>query len=230
MSTLSDLWKDFFLIFANKGRRKLRDLEKIQDKTFRVQNSLTTSRKNMDEALVTAKTEKGVEGEALKDLQRRLRDTEDNFLIAVDRGDIDDQNILNSEIQTLSQEIVESEATLQFLDNMVTGIENKREMLLLDIAEAERIIRVSAARYRSAETMLRANAGNISSDVFREIEEIKKESVRLQQKNVAITEVADLDQKRTVKAAISRNNKYAALPSAELAQSIRAKRLENKGA
>ena len=113
---------------------------------------------------------------------------------------------------------------------MVQGIEDKREILISDITEAERIIRVSAARYKSAETMLRANAGNISADVFNEIENIKKESVRLQQKNVAITEVADLDQKRTVKAAIARNVKHSALPSAELAESIRAKRLENKGA
>lgn len=230
MSTLSDLWKDFFLIFANKGRRKLRDLEKIQDKTFRVQNSLMLSRKNMDEALITAKTETGVAREDLKELKRRLTNTEDNFLIAVDRNDVNDQNVLNSEIQTLTQEIVEAEATLQFLENMVQGIEDKREILISDITEAERIIRVSAARYKSAETMLRANAGNISADVFNEIESIKKESVRLQQKNVAITEVADLDQKRTVKAVIARNVKHSALPSAELAESIRAKRLENKGA
>ena len=226
--TLTDLWKDFIVLFATKGRRKLRDLEKIQDKTFRVQKSLEDSRKNMDEALVTVKTELGTAKFELKELNQRLNTVEDNLIIAVDRNETLDQNILLQEIQTLTQEIAESETTVSYLSDLEQTTMDKRDMLLLDIAEADRIIRVSNARYRTAETLLRANAGNISADVFKEIEEIKKESVKLQERNVAVTAVADLDQKRSVKSVIARNQQYASLPAAEMAAQIKAKRLEQK--
>lgn len=226
--TLTDLWKDFIVIFSTKGRRKLRELEKIQDKTFRIKTTLNTSRANMDNALITAMEEFGVATENLKELSGKQTQIQDHFLRSVDQGNEDDQQIFMAELQTLEAEIVEAKTTVQYLTDLVENVKDKRKQLDLDITNAERILRVSAARYRAAETMLKANAGNIPTDVFREIEEIKEQSVRLQQRNVAITQVADLDQKRTVKAAIARNN-YNALPAAELAAKIKAERLENKG-
>lgn len=227
--TLKDFWKDFVVIFATKGRRKLRDLEKIQDKTFRIKETLDKSRDDMNEALTTAMQEHGVAEDGLKNLQTQLKKIQDHFLKSVDQKNEEDQQIFAAELQTLEAEIIESESTVQYLKDLVDTITDKRKMLINDIADAERILRVSAARYRSAETMLRANAGNIPETVFREIEQIKEESVRLQQRNVAITKVADLDQKRTVKAAIARNNSYSALPMQELAEKIKAERLEQKG-
>lgn len=227
--TLTDLWKDFVTIFSTKGRRKLRELEKIQDKTFRIKTTLDTSRENMDKALTTAMEELGVADYNLKELKAKQTQIQDHFIRSVDQGDEENQQIFMAELQTLDAEIVEGENTVQYLKDLVESIKDKRKQLAIDVTDAERILRVSAARYRAADTMLRANAGNIPTDVFREIEEIKEQSVRLQQRNVAITQVADLDQKRTLKAAIARNNTYNALPAAELAAKIKAERLENKG-
>lgn len=227
--TLKDFWKDFVVIFSTKGRRKLRDLEKIQDKTFRIKATLDTNRKNMDEALITAKEELGVATSSLNDLKKSRIEIQDYLLRSVDQNQEEDQQLFMGELQTIEAEITEAEGTVQYLQQLVDNITDKRKILITDIQDAERILRISAARYRSAETMLRANAGNIPADVFREIEEIKEQSVRLQQRNVAITEVADIDQKRSLKAAKARNSTYNALPAAELAEKIRAERLEQKG-
>ena len=227
--TLKDLWKDFVVIFSTKGRRKLRDLEKIQDKTFRIKLTLDKSRDDMNQALITAKEELGVATHDFQELKKKQISIQDYFLKSVDQNDEENQQIFMSELQTLEAELVEAENTTQYLNDLVVMITDKRKVLNNDIADAERILRVSAARYKAAETMLRANAGNIPDTVFREIEEIKEQSVRLQQRNVAITQVADLDQKRTVKAAIARSNQYNSLPVAELAAKIKAERLEQKG-
>lgn len=223
--------KDCVLIFANKGRRKLRDLEKIQDKTFRVQQTLEKSREDMNKALVTVKTEAGVASEERKELERKLSKTEANLLVAYNRGTdaVGDQNILSQECDTLEQELEESRNTEQYLLDLVKATEDKRDLLIQEISEADRIIRVAGARYRTAETILRANAGNIPNNVLAEIEDIRKESIRLQQKNVAISEVAAKDQKRSVKAAISRNEQHACLSIEDKVAKIKAKQLEHKG-
>lgn len=204
-----DFWKDLISLLSTKGRRKLRELEKIQDKTFRIQTEMQESRDRMTEALVTATTEQEVACVHCSDLKAKLRKAENALVVVAPKTDpqsISDQNILNAEIQALEVEYEESQVQYNHLKGIVESISERRNSLEIEIQQADVILRTAAARYRTAETLLKANAGVLNADVFKAIEEIRQDSIRLQARNVAIATVADDDRKKDVKDVYARTN------------------------
>lgn len=225
--SLINLFKDAANLFATKGRRKLRELEKIQDKTFKIQEVLAASDKAMTEALISAKEELGVANQEVKELSNKLEKVSDYLIQSLDATDEDaenDQRRLASEVQTLEVELEEATIQAKYLQTQVEDTQARRNSLADDTLEAERILRTSAARYRTAERLLKANEGVLSADVFKEIDDIKRESIRLQQRNIAIADVSNTDRKKDVKDIINRRRNTSNTPQ-ELAARIKEQRL-----
>lgn len=193
------LLKDFFSLFTTKAHRTLLSLEKIEDRAFKVQQSLEKSRTALEKAHVDNQTEANVFLADIKAKEAEIAEYERCMLKANDLGNEDDVLKFNAEIVTVEAELVEYRATLDQLNLTIEGIRTRRSKLDLEIDEAARVIRVAKARYRSAQSMIKANSGTLGADVYKEIEEIKRSSVELQQRAIAIGQVADEGAKKGIK-------------------------------
>lgn len=194
-----NLVKDFIMLFTTKARRTLHSLEKIEDRAFKVKEALEVSRKALKEAHTETQTQLNIFNQYIKERRARVAELEKCMLKADADGNADDVNTFNSEIITLEAEILEYEATVTHLQNTVDDLIARRAKFDEDIVEAERVIRVSQARYKSAQAILKANAGHLDDAVYKEIEGIKQASVELQQRASAVDQVEAADRKKGLK-------------------------------
>lgn len=222
-------WKDFFSLFTTKAHRTLLSLEKIEDKAFKVKQSLEASRAQLKKAQVDNQTEANVFETDIKSKKFEIAENENFLLQAAEKGNEEDVIKFNSEIATLEAEVAEYQETLNQLNTTIEGIRIRREKLDQEIDEADRVIRVAKARHRSAQAIIKANAGHLDESVYKEIEEIKRSSIELQQRAVAIGQVEDEDRKKGIKdlkaqyrnsaGAVSAQERIAALKAKKASES-----------
>lgn len=222
------MFKQFFSLTALKGRRKLKELESIKDKTFRIQETLEQSSEDMRKHLIETKTEYGIAKSKTKEIKASLVETENALLSAVEQNlPEEDQGTLVEEVEILEVEVQELEIRENFLASMVTDAEERRANLEQDIRKSKRILRTTEAQYKTAQTFLKANAGVLPESVFKEIEELRQESIRLQQKGIATAEVSTSDRKKDINT-IVRKVGSSSLNAKERAKQIKEKRTKGE--
>ena len=110
-------WKDFFSLFTTKAHRTLLSLEKIEDKAFKVKQSLEASRAQLKKAQVDNQTEANVFEADIKSKKFEIAENENFLLQAAEKGNEEDVIKFNSEYK-LNKKYISLKFILTKYDNL----------------------------------------------------------------------------------------------------------------